>query len=58
MRTQDLLAQQLLHKIYSSVNCTYHVVQYSPSTYLSYNQSLYLLTAFIQFPVPPSPCLW
>ena len=36
--------------MYSSVNYMYHVVHYIPSTYLSDNyESLYLLTAFIQF---------
>ena len=37
--------------IYSSVNFIYQVVCYIPSTYLS--GSLYPLTAFIQFLLPP-----
>ena len=31
-----------------------HIVHYIPGTYLSYNWKFVLLTAFFQFPLPPT----
>jgi len=39
--------------MYNSVNYLYQVVDCNPSTYYHITGSLYFLTAFIHFPLPP-----
>ena len=58
MRTLSIYFLNNFHILmYNSVNYTYHVVHCIPSVILPYfiTGSLYLLTTFIQFPLPTTP---
>ena len=55
MRTLRIYSRNNFPISYSSVNYSHHVVHYIPSPYLSYNGSLYHLTTFLQYPLPPHP---
>ena len=55
MRTLKVYSQQLSYITQSSVHYIYCVVHCIPSTFYLITGSLYFLTAFIQFPLPPCP---
>ena len=44
--------------MYSSANCIYHVVQYIPGAYLSYNWKYVAFDHFHPIPPPTTPCPW
>ena len=59
MRTFKIYCPQISNMLYNIIYRGHQAVLYIPATnYSFYKWSLYLLTSFIRFAQPPSPCPW